>query len=161
MSEKSGITPADAGKTKSHSASSSIATDHPRGCGENFNLIGKLNPKHGSPPRMRGKQERAVGIVQQSRITPADAGKTAARSWQTHQSWDHPRGCGENMRSFGVASVVKGSPPRMRGKRLLTRSSRQYSGITPADAGKTKTNQRTAKHDEDHPRGCGENLNIF
>ena len=135
------ITPADAGKTLTAS---------------------RLCPKNpGSPPRMRGKPSHIRQARQLRRITPADAGKTAARSWQTHQSWDHPRGCGENMRSFGVASVVKGSPPRMRGKRLLTRSSRQYSGITPADAGKTKTNQRTAKHDEDHPRGCGENLNIF
>ena len=45
----------------------------------------------------------------------------------------------------------------MRGKHDLIESGFANNGITPAYAGKTKTNQRTAKHDEDHPRVCGEN----
>ena len=45
----------------------------------------------------------------------------------------------------------------MRGKPPLQKLILRLSRITPADAGKTKTNQRTANHDEDHPRGCGEN----
>ena len=50
-----GITPADAGKTASSSASVSTAEDHPRGCGENKDENGINCAVGGSPPRMRGK----------------------------------------------------------------------------------------------------------
>ena len=46
----------------------------------------------------------------------------------------------------------------MRGKLESQLPELERQGITPAGAGKTKTNQRAAKHDENHPRRCGENL---
>ena len=54
---RSGITPADAGKTHSRICSTCTAPDHPRGCGENENadLSGLVST--GSPPRMRGKRQ--------------------------------------------------------------------------------------------------------
>ena len=45
----------------------------------------------------------------------------------------------------------------MRGKRIHKRAVPSLPGITPADAGKTATANRTAQCAEDHPRGCGEN----
>ena len=51
-----GITPAGAGKTQGKIFPPRDTKDHPRRCGENFDLIGKLNPKHGSPPQVRGKR---------------------------------------------------------------------------------------------------------
>ena len=71
-----GITPADAGKTASSSASVSTAEDHPRGCGENKDENGINCAVGGSPPRMRGKPSGAVTNEHKHRITPADAGKT-------------------------------------------------------------------------------------
>ena len=51
----SGITPADAGKTTACVHRINAAWDHPRGCGENFDVL-IITPKQiGSPPRMRGK----------------------------------------------------------------------------------------------------------
>ena len=50
------------------------------------------------------------------RITPADAGKTKNLALVKLDSWDHPRGCGENNFPPYFAPSVKGSPPRMRGK---------------------------------------------
>ena len=104
------------GKLSIYDVIETINRDHPRGCGENdsLNVIGNMNT--GSPPRMRGKQERAVGIVQQSRITPADAGKTSCRSKELSGNRDHPRGCGENGTLWSDAQRETGSPPRMRGK---------------------------------------------
>ena len=71
-----GITPADAGKTNTVSINRNIIRDHPRGCGENFMTFAKLRRKPGSPPRMRGKPQKAACKDISQRITPADAGKT-------------------------------------------------------------------------------------
>ena len=70
-------------------------------------------------------------------ITPADAGKTKRYERSTGESWDHPRGCGENLTVAMTVDSKVGSPPRMRGKRYLSPSSDFGFGITPADAGKT------------------------
>ena len=51
--------------------------------------------------------------------------------------WDHPRGCGENGVLLPLYMFYMGSPPRMRGKRLVCCACVDVNG--------------------DHPRGCGEN----
>ena len=86
---------------------------------------------------MRGKQVDAAERLQQERITPADAGKTAQPAFAAENLGDHPRGCGEN--NFAVIGDcgILGSPPRMRGKPHPARLSRRWYRITPADAGKT------------------------
>ena len=91
----------------------------------------------GSPPRMRGKPLFSALGGNNSRITPADAGKTVVFDGDSSYRQDHPRGCGEN-RHFdsGLAAEV-GSPPRMRGKHAHRQKRGMRTGITPADAGKT------------------------
>ena len=66
---------------------------------------------------MRGKlpSDRIAAI--EKRITPADAGKTAA--------------------SAERQALMMGSPPRMRGKQIRDLPTAQIRRITPADAGKT------------------------
>ena len=71
-----GITPADAGKTLQRAYAVKSVRDHPRGCGENPCGLDRTNIAHGSPPRMRGKLGRPPKEINQTRITPADAGKT-------------------------------------------------------------------------------------
>ena len=71
------ITPADAGKTGVISIICPLTQDHPRGCGENANVAESIRLYGGSPPRMRGK---LCSIPRKGR---------SAR--------DHPRGCGENL----------------------------------------------------------------
>ncbi len=106
---------------------------------------------------MRGKLEGVVLIGQNLRITPADAGKTMSSLSAASKRWDHPRGCGENRLSNGSSCWRRGSPPRMRGKRLRVALDAVGQGITPADAGKTNILGVIELEDEDHPRGCGEN----
>ena len=65
--------------------------------------------------------------------------------------------CGENSFSAGVSGGCKGSPPRVRGKRYLPKSSAFRAGITPACAGKTLAELFVCIPVEDHPRVCGEN----
>ena len=152
-----GITPADAGKTMKYSCLARLSRDHPRGCGENLYMLGKLSPNGGSPPRMRGKP-RSRGIQSNADgITPADAGKTIQSLSENVTPWDHPRGCGENAVMCRIWRCAKGSPPRMRGKLYCFACGVGGDGITPADAGKTSSPPHGGGLHPDHPRGCGEN----
>ena len=132
--------------------------DHPRGCGENLDDENKKNLKKGSPPRMRGKQYLLRGKGEHLGITPADAGKTGGCSHNSRAHEDHPRGCGENPVTACICSRVLGSPPRMRGKLETFNRAKGGLRITPADAGKTELPELDLSAFEDHPRGCGENL---
>ena len=71
----------------------------------------------GSPPRMRGKRILQMSVDAFYGITPADAGKTEVPPSFMVASKDHPRGCGENYMIECTTVGMKGSPPRMRGKR--------------------------------------------
>ena len=53
-----GITPAGAGKTSSMSLTSTPAEDHPRRCGENFQVLERFPLHVGSPPQVRGKRQQ-------------------------------------------------------------------------------------------------------
>ena len=106
---------------------------------------------------MRGKLCNLKVIDCNPRITPADAGKTASRPRLSLHTWDHPRGCGENRYVPDRRQRRIGSPPRMRGKLCPHISADGFSGITPADAGKTLPAAQPPFQSRDHPRGCGEN----
>ena len=106
---------------------------------------------------MRGKLHRETTWAAAQRITPADAGKTYMQVCIVVRCGDHPRGCGENLKSRVCPKIRTGSPPRMRGKRMLPQTTAPFHGITPADAGKTKINLGPEGTVKDHPRRCGEN----
>ena len=132
-----GITPADAGKTRRQSVSLSLPLDHPRGCGENHEGKVVSAVHQGSPPRMRGKPVTKQLWHRRVGITPADAGKTLCLADECPRRGDHPRGCGENLYKKGNKKGWMGSPPRMRGKLCAALSTTRAQRITPADAGKT------------------------
>ena len=75
-------------------------------------------------------------------------------------STDHPRACGENTRLDSLPGLSPGSPPRMRGKQDLQIAPKVIHRITPAHAGKTDWRSRTSKMFSDHPRACGENIQV-
>ena len=90
-----GITPAHAGKRSVSSWAICPAWDHPRVCGEKVILLYHLSALMGSPPRMRGKEERRKARETGLRITPAYAGKRMLGIMRTTTAKDHPRVCGE------------------------------------------------------------------
>ena len=109
---------------------------------------------------MRGKPSCLSYTRNRKGITPADAGKTRPKTAQTSSATDHPRGCGENLDSYGAWELPIGSPPRMRGKHHSTERLCNTPRITPADAGKTSSAEALYGGIKDHPRGCGENPRI-
>ena len=159
--EDRGITPAHAGKTGTRLKSLRRRWDHPRACGENRHRAGAASRTAGSPPRMRGKQQKEVYEALKEGITPAHAGKTIVSRLFFNSMRDHPRACGENPEQIHIQLHRKGSPPRMRGKRATCKDDRLIEGITPAHAGKTFSNLSLILASWDHPRACGENVIEF
>ena len=91
----------------------------------------------GSPPRVREKQSEYYRMREQAGITPACAGKTGFRRFESVTGWDHPRVCGKNYDNSLDTTWKTGSPPRVREKRKYYDGCCSYFGITPACAGKT------------------------
>ena len=114
----------------------------------------------GSPPRVRGKVGKKVLENSADRITPACAGKRQERLLFLQVLRDHPRVCGEKKITGDGAECHVGSPPRVRGKVLSRRSRLLKRRITPACAGKRKFAYLKTARIWDHPRVCGEKLNI-
>ena len=151
-----GITPAHAGKSARSRPPRRSARDHPRPCGEKVLIQSIRIHNTGSPPPMRGKVcDRRLGGSKNG-ITPAHAGKRRCVSGVSCDSTDHPRPCGEKCSLCLLVSFVQGSPPPMRGKVGFHKATRlrpgspppmrgkdggerllgEYTGITPAHAGK-------------------------
>ena len=150
------ITPAYAGKSPLARSRRNNEKDHPRLCGEKFVQSSQRNIFKGSPPPMRGKvilnQSNAVRFG----ITPAYAGKSVFEFRVRGFDRDHPRLCGEKLRSDRIQSLRQGSPPPMRGKDASWKCLLDCKGITPAYAGKRLCRFRSYLQKWDHPRLCGE-----
>ena len=115
----------------------------------------------GSPPHMRGKDDRSERRSPAPGITPAHAGKSKSVTQAPHSYWDHPRTCGEKAFCTACRSFSVGSPPHMRGKITQKDECGYYLGITPAHAGKRKTVLWVRPSRRDHPRTCGEKCNTI
>ena len=116
-----GITPAYAGKSTPLLLPKTFCRDHPRVCGEKLRKEEARETGLGSPPRMRGKVYMRCCACLPPRITPAYAGKSISDAQRGCSGRDHPRVCGEKqVRALQAAHSI-GSPPRMRGKAIVTR----------------------------------------
>ena len=117
--------------------------------------------RHGSPPPMRGKVPVGIELNFSVGITPAYAGKRPHGGFFCKSLEDHPRLCGEkNSQTAGVRSLL-GSPPPMRGKVHTSSSVFELCGITPAYAGKSSAFVRDFGLCKDHPRLCGEKVELL
>ena len=130
--------------------------DHPRACGEKPRAAALLRPWWGSPPRMRGKVPISPESLHRRGITPAHAGKSCPCPRPPVNRWDHPRACGEKKTGITSRRLVRGSPPRMRGKEGAVFPRSVHVGITPAHAGKRRSCKTCPFPAWDHPRACGE-----
>ena len=110
---------------------------------------------------MRGKALHILLHRRTLRITPAHAGKRRSGRNAVDASKDHPRTCGEKCRRPDIQAPVLGSPPHMRGKVSLIGVTDIAPGITPAHAGKRRTYKGKKIVQKDHPRTCGEKVNLL
>ena len=152
------ITPAYAGKRLRNGIHLSMSWDHPRLCGEK--RVRNIVSVHiyGSPPPMRGKERYFSRLILTNGITPAYAGKRRNECKKRPLCRDHPRLCGEKRFAPASSSLVRGSPPPMRGKERTPALFRVPLGITPAYAGKSPLARQSGRFRGDHPRLCGEKV---
>ena len=151
-----GITPAYAGKSPQNYTLKFKTPDHPRLCGEKFDMMKTTGKVKGSPPPMRGKVFDLPKQTFQDRITPAYAGKSRRITSSFSSMRDHPRLCGEKLCFVCCRGLAAGSPPPMRGKAFGVSRCRSYARITPAYAGKSCPMRCVRFLLWDHPRLCGE-----
>ncbi len=151
-----GNTPAGAGTTLGLGSGSCQLAEHPRGCGDDVPGRSRPDRRRGTPPRVRGRPTRAVPVLHRRGNTPAGAGTTACRDMSARQRWEHPRGCGDDLRRVDKSRVREGTPPRVRGRRRRCRQGRSRTGNTPAGAGTTHTSTTSTTRLWEHPRGCGD-----
>ena len=110
---------------------------------------------------MRGAVHLPSRWHQDHRITPADAGSRLLGVFGAAFQTDHPRGCGEQYVRINCADGEDGSPPRMRGADDAKPNPRAWQRITPADAGSSASLISATAASQDHPRGCGEQSEVF
>ena len=158
LTERKGLIPAHAGKTRPKPLTRTSSPAHPRSRGENRVLRGVVLSVGGSSPLTRGKLEETGADLAQAGLIPAHAGKTRMRFWRSGARPAHPRSRGENSGMVVVPMVTSGSSPLTRGKPRLARRGVVRRGLIPAHAGKTRRICGTATPKWAHPRSRGENL---
>ena len=89
------IIPAHAGNTSLASRTTLGGEDHPRSCGEYFEVVFFCLFSLGSSPLMRGIPIRIPVCMHSKRIIPAHAGNTPVFKQRALSFEDHPRSCGE------------------------------------------------------------------
>ena len=154
---RAGLIPACAGKTYCTAPPTSVATAHPRVCGENRPGRVHVDDLGGSSPRVRGKQRRAGLDRLHARLIPACAGKTPSHWGTRMRVTAHPRVCGENIPTSLRVVIRPGSSPRVRGKLQGVAAPARRAGLIPACAGKTVRRSLCRSWTTAHPRVCGEN----
>ena len=75
-------------------------------------------------------------------------------------TWDHPRMCGEHIVKHVRPCSKRGSSPHVRGARIPSQRQGRLSGIIPACAGSTPHRLTRCTQVGDHPRMCGEHMNV-
>ena len=133
---------------------------HPRVCGENPHFLSHDSCHGGSSPRVRGKVRGTTQQVVLPGLIPACAGKTDLAYRKCCALGAHPRVCGENTRSQHSTLPLRGSSPRVRGKRYLPDGGLANRRLIPACAGKTVFGCGIHARARAHPRVCGENTSI-
>ena len=139
----------------------SFRRDHPRVCGEHACVPEPVEFVSGSSPRVRGTPRRGRVVRCFPGIIPACAGNTITPRVEQFFIRDHPRVCGEHVIPNCNTVGQSGSSPRVRGTHCLVAIYCSLLGIIPACAGNTWI--RTSPHGTigDHPRVCGEHLNLY
>ena len=158
LAERRGITPAYAGKGPSGADASFPDWDHPRLRGERQWCGAYWQSLGGSPPPTRGKEKSILQDCRVGGITPAYAGKGFQVTVDSKLNKDHPRLRGERRFQFRFRFRLRGSPPPTRGKVLAIAEKTEYTGITPAYAGKGDSLFKIAPPHKDHPRLRGERI---
>ena len=89
-------------------------------------------------------------------FTPTRVGKTQPPQGRLAPPMVHPHACGEDVCFVTAMLRLSGSPPRVWGRRVLTRLCRVSHWFTPTRVGKTFCSRTCSRLSSVHPHACGE-----
>ena len=150
-----GITSACAEQTHEFINDSTAKWDHLRVCGADGKVQDNATRDAGSPPRVRSRPTRRLGIAGRMGITSACAEQTLTSSTCPLTPWDHLRVCGADVPRCAMYQPTRGSPPRVRSRLLLAFDDLGDVGITSACAEQTRTPRPRTCPAGDYLRVCG------
>ena len=148
--------PAPAGNRSGSLGVSGGSSVHPRACGEQAFVNEESNRRHGSSPRLRGTEAKALVTAYAGRFIPAPAGNSHSDSYRNRNRPVHPRACGEQAVADVNVNTHPGSSPRLRGTAQVGRRQARFRRFIPAPAGNRSIFQEDAMTGSVHPRACGE-----
>ena len=91
----------------------------------------------GSSPRVRGRHPSCDYRTGAAGLIPASAGQTTLRRVRCRYRGTHPRECGADRRATLGCRWLRGSSPRVRGRRPAPGVPPVSEGLIPASAGQT------------------------
>ena len=124
-----GITPALAGSSPDAPPQPSAGGNHPRARGVVSNPMVEGTNNMESPPRSRGRHNRAKALASESGITPALAGSSPTPTRPSPPLRNHPRARGVVHKIGSALCQTAESPPRSRGRHIPDRPDRLVVGI--------------------------------
>ena len=151
-----GNTPACAGKTAFQVDTKTTYREHHRVRGEDVDVRAHAVHPTGTPPRARGRLRVRLMRLRSHGNTPACAGKTLRRPRDPKPTVEHPRVRGEDFVVHARIAADQGTPPRARGRHVVTLTGLIPDGNTPACAGKTPKLGHSTEGTGEHPRVRGE-----
>ncbi len=151
-----GLTPAWAGTAGCGLGPPAEVWAHPRVGGDGSRWRSRSRSSAGSPPRGRGRRVPDAERGQRDGLTPAWAG-TARSKWAWGPlGWAHPRVGGDGQARSRSLRLIRGSPPRGRGRRSEPPPAGGDRGLTPAWAGTAASRSSTPAVSRAHPRVGGD-----
>ena len=150
-----GLIPASAGQTHFLHRCHRLARAHPRECGADLHRRSATFVNRGSSPRVRGRRTRPTCRSCRLGLIPASAGQTYPFPSCKLSSTAHPRECGADEVEGDKLCLIRGSSPRVRGRRLRLRRRVGVARLIPASAGQTDASKSIDKGVGAHPRECG------
>ena len=105
------------GKTGAGENKGGPLTEHPHACGENVVMAWDQGNVFGTSPRLWGKRHDDGVVRVHSRNIPTLVGKTSFFFSFPGLKTEHPHACGENRRGGDQRVRLRGTSPRLWGKR--------------------------------------------
>ena len=151
-----GNTPAEAGKTRLRTGSTSASGKHPRRGGEDTPQSSISRFGRETPPPRRGRRSHEQHRSGDRGNTPAEAGKTKWDQFEDFIPIETPPPRRGRLKADSLSFDITETPPPRRGRRRC--SCQHADGVrnTPAEAGKTQGAARDVRPFKKHPRRGGE-----
>src|SRR5690606_37758740 len=128
---------------------------HPRACGGEVSRVASYSSTSGPSPRVRGRGQRDITVLEDRGSIPARAGESHSRSGPRWGGRVHPRACGGEVLTSWIPSMTAGPSPRVRGRADTWPGRRVSGGSIPARAGESRRSTKRSTLRMVHPRACG------